>query len=163
MNTKERRRVRGERERVRTGDGANKQIHPSLQVGGVTGGGCRRAVAYGISGFLTGSVIGFDWIKLRSQYRMSGSRRGKARAPTGRARDFLRHSFERNARTVVAIRLAVARGVELGACIGQTMAPSRWSSAHSPIHFGESEKGVSMTTDSRLERSFEVEHLPRRG
>lgn len=59
--------------------------------------------------------------------------------------------------------LAVARGVELGACIGQTMAPSRWSSAHSPIHFGESEKGVWMTTDSRLERSFEVEHLPRRG
>src|SRR3984893_14659197 len=59
--------------------------------------------------------------------------------------------------------LAVARGVELGTCIGQTMAPSRWSSAHSPIHFGESEKGVWMTTDSRLERSFEVEHLPRRG
>ena len=46
--------------------------------------------------------------------------------------------------------LAVARGVELGACIGQTMAPSRWSSAHSPIHFGESEKGVWMTTDLRL-------------
>src|SRR6202035_3654376 len=57
--------------------------------------------------------------------------------------------------------LAVARGVELGACIGQTMAPSRWSSAHSPIHFGESEKGVWMTTDSRLERSFKVKHLPR--
>lgn len=36
-------------------------------------------------------------------------------------------------------------------------------SAHSPIYFGESEKGVWMTTDSRLERSFEVEHLPRRG
>jgi hypothetical protein len=30
--------VRAERERVRTGDGANKQIHPSLQVGGVAGG-----------------------------------------------------------------------------------------------------------------------------
>jgi hypothetical protein len=65
-----------ERERVRTGDGANKQIHPSLyrrgvsQVGDVAG-----RVAYGISGFLTGSVIGFDWIKLLScsQYRMSGS------------------------------------------------------------------------------------------
>src|SRR5580704_11133820 len=38
---------------------------------------------------------------------------------------------------------------------GGTMAPSRWSSAHSPIHFGKSEKGVWMTTDSRLERSFE--------
>ena len=32
-------------------------------------------MAYGISGFLTGSVIGFDRIKLLScsQYRMSGS------------------------------------------------------------------------------------------
>src|SRR6202035_5155337 len=38
--------------------------------------------------------------------------------------------------------LALARCVELGACIRQTMAPSRWISAHSPVHFGESEKGV---------------------
>ena len=36
----------------------------------------------------------------------------------------------------------MARYVELGACIRQTMAPSRWISAHSPVHFGESEKGV---------------------
>jgi len=38
--------------------------------------------------------------------------------------------------------LALARRVDLGACLGQTMAPSRWSSAHSPVHFGKSEKGL---------------------
>ena len=35
----------------------------------------------------------------------------------------------------------MTRCAALGACIRSTMAPSRWTSAHSPVHFSESEKG----------------------